>query len=217
MNSGLIAALALVAAAAAYIVFRSLNPDSALAAAGVAGGDLGGSSADGASTPPPSGVAMQWNPLIAQAAAAAGIDPVLLKAITATETGFRPDAINPEQDFILNGVSYKQYDRKGQEFLVAWIKAGNNPASIGLNPSCGIAQVRVSNGKKFIRGLDAWDLFEPATCFEAAAYLIADDGTTLETADKYNVGNGSNWARGVRNLPYRTKVAGFYSKFAGDF
>ena len=217
MNSGLIAALALVAVAAAYIVFKSLNPDSAFAAAGAAGGDLGGSSADGASTPPPSGVAMQWNALIAQAATAAGIDPVLLKAIAAQETGFRPDAINPEKDFILNGVSYKQYDRTGQAHLVAWIKAGNEPASIGLNPSCGIAQVRVGNAKKFIAGIDAWDLFDPAVCFEAAAYLIADDGTTLDTADKYNVGNGSNWARGVRNLPYRAKVANFYSRVAGDF
>lgn len=218
MNSGMIAALALVAAAAGYLVLRSLSPVSAFAANGSAGGgDLGGSSADDASTPPPSGVAMQWNALIAQAAKAAGIDPVLLKAICATETGFRGDAINPEKDFILNGTSYKQYDRNGQALLVAWIKDGNDPASIGLNPSCGIAQVRVSNGKKFISGLDAWDLFDPATCLQASAYLIADDGTTLDTADKYNVGNGSNWARGVRNLPYRAKVADFYSRFAGDF
>ena len=217
MSPGMIAALALVAAASAYIVFRSLNPDSAFAAAGAVGGDLGGSSADGASTPPPSGVATQWNPLIAQAAAAARIDPVLLKAICATETGFRPDAINPEKDFMLNGVSYGQYDKRGQALLVAWIKDGNSPASIGLNPSCGIAQVRVGNAKKFISGLDAWDLFDPAVCFEAAAYLIADDGTTLDTADKYNVGNGTNWRNGVRNLPYRAKVADFYSRFAGDF
>src|SRR5438128_2492606 len=101
MSPGMIAALALVAGASAYMVVRSLNPDSAFAAAGAAGDDLGGSSADGASTPPPSRVSMQWNPLIAQAAAAARIDPVLLKAIAASETGFRPDAINPEKDFIL--------------------------------------------------------------------------------------------------------------------
>jgi len=217
MSPGMIAALALVAAASAYIVFRSLNPDSAFAAAGAVGGDLGGWATEGASTPPPSGVAMQWNALIAKAAAAARIDPVLLKAICATETGFRPDAINPEKDFMLNGVSYGQYDKRGQALLVAWIEDGNSPASIGLNPSCGIAQVRVGNAKKFISGLDAWDLFDPAVCFEAAAYLIADDGTTLDTADKYNVGNGTNWRNGVRNLPYRTKVADFYSRFAGDF
>ena len=160
---------------------------------------------------------MQWNAAIAQAAAAAGIDPALLKSIVATETGFNPDAINPEKDFVLNGVSYKQYDRAGQRALVAWIKDGNEPAMIGLNPSCGIAQVRVSNAKKFISGLNAWDLFDAATCLEAAAYLIADDGTTLDTADMYNVGNGTNWARGVRNVPYRTKVQTFYAEFQGDF
>jgi hypothetical protein len=220
MNLGLIAALALVAAAGAYLVFKSLNPDSAFASAGAAGSDSGGaSSADGpgVNTPPPSGVARQWDAVIAQAAAAAGIDPVLLKAICATETGFDPNAINPEQNFILNGVSYGQNDRNGRAQLVAWIKDGNSPASIGLNPSCGIAQVRVSNGKKFISGLDAWDLFDPAVCLEAAAYLIRDDGTTLETADMYNVGHGLNWLRGVRNLPYRAKVQDFYSRFAGDF
>jgi hypothetical protein len=160
---------------------------------------------------------MQYNALIAQAAAAAGIDPVLLKAICATETGFDPNAINPEQDFTLNGVQYGQNDRNARAQLVAWIKDGNRPASIGLNPSCGIAQVRVSNGQKFISGLDAWDLFDPAVCLEAAAYLIADDGTTLDTADMYNVGHGLNWLRGVRNLPYRAKVQDFYSRFAGDF
>jgi hypothetical protein len=214
MNSGLITALALVAAAGAYLLFSA---DPAFAAAGAAGGDSADSSADGANTPPPSGVAMQYNALIAEAAAAAGIDPVLLKAICATETGFDPNAINPEQDFTLNGVQYGQNDRNARAQLVAWIKDGNRPASIGLNPSCGIAQVRVSNGQKFISGLDAWDLFDPAVCLEAAAYLIADDGTTLDTADMYNVGHGLNWLRGVRNLPYRAKVQDFYSRFAGDF
>src|SRR5258708_1675433 len=185
------------------------------------GGDSSGASGGGGGVPDtgrsPSGVSTQWNAPIANAAAQAGIDPILLKAIVATETGFNPDAINPEKDFILNGVSYKQYDRAGQRALVAWIKAGNEPSTIGLDPSCGIAQVRVSNAKKFISGLDAWDLFDAATCLEAAAYLIADDGTTLDTADTYNVGNGTNWARGVRNVPYRTKVQTFYAEFQGDF
>jgi hypothetical protein len=217
VNSGLIAGFALVAAAAAFMLYRVLNPNSAFAAAGGAGSDSGGSSADGANASPPSGVAMQWNALIAQAAKSAGIDPVLLKAICAQETGFRTDAINPEKDFILNGVSYGQYDRAGQALLVAWIKDGNDPASIGLNPSCGIAQVRVGNAKKYIQGLDAWDLFDPATCLQAAAYLIADDGTTLATADMYNVGHGLNWARGVRNIPYRDRVNYFAAQFAGDF
>src|SRR5229473_1866928 len=181
-------------------------------------GDVGsGGTASGGSAPSRSGVAMQWNAAIAQAAAAASIDPAVLKAIVATETGFNPDAINPEKDFVLNGVSYKQYDRAGQRALVAWIKDGNEPATIGLNPSCGIAQVRVGNAKKFIQGLDPWDLFDPATCLPAAAYLIADDGTTLDTADMYNVGHGLNWIRGVRNLPYLQRVQDFYARFAGDF
>ncbi len=205
---------AAVAAAAAFFAYRIFNPSMAFAAEG----DVGSSGdASGGSAASPSGIAMQWNAPIAQAAAAARIDPALLKSIVATETGFNPDAINPEKDFVLNGVSYSQYDRAGQRALVAWIKDGNEPATIGLNPSCGIAQVRVSNAKKFISGLNAWDLFEAATCLEAAAYLIADDGTTLDTADMYNVGNGTNWARGVRNVPYRTKVQTFYAEFQGDF
>jgi hypothetical protein len=218
----MLATLALVGAVAAYVLYKTLNPATAFAAAGAegdSGGASGGSAENGADTPPPSpsGVGMQWNGLIAQAAKAAGIDPVLLKAIAATESGFNPDSINPEKDFVLNGVSYGQYDRAGQKLLVAWIKDGNDPASIGLNPSCGICQVRVSNGKKYIQGLDAWDLFDPATCFPAAAHLIADDGTTLDTADMFNVGHGLNWLRGIRNLPYRAKVQAYARQFAGDF
>jgi hypothetical protein len=200
----------------ALLVFA--NPAFAFAGAGDGGGsDSGGSSADGSDTPPPSGIHPEFDPLIAQAANAAGIDPVLLKAICAEESNFNPDSINPESDFTLGGVHYGVNDRAGRNLLVQWIKAGNDPASIGLNPSCGIAQVRVGNAKKYITGLDAWDLFDPATCLEAAAYLIRDDGTTYDTADMYNVGHGLNWLRGVRNVPYRDKVQGFYDQFAGDF
>ncbi len=134
-----------------------------------------------------------------------------------TETGFNPDAINPEKDFILGGVSYKQYDRAGQRALVAWIKDGNEPATIGLNPSCGIAQVRVGNAKQFIQGLNAWDLFDAPTCLEAAAYLIAQMGLTYDTLDEYNVGGGTNWNRGVRNAPYLAKADAFDTEFRGDF
>src|SRR5713226_8133021 len=148
-SPGLMAALTLVAGAAAFMLYRLLNPNSAFAAAGDVGNGSSSDSAESSNASPPSGVAMQWNPLIAQAAKAAGIDPVLLKAICAQETGFNPNAINPEKDFTLNGVSYSQYDRAGQRLLVAWIKDGNNPASIGLDPSCGIAQVRVDKIRKF--------------------------------------------------------------------
>jgi len=217
VNSGLFAAFGFVGVVALVLLYELLSPTSAFAATGDVGSSSDTGSADSSSTSPPSGVASQWNDLIAQAAKEAGIDPVLLKAICAQETGFNPDSINPEKDFTLNGVTYAQYDRAGLRLLVAWIKAGNDPASIGLNPSCGIAQVRVGNAKKFIQGLDAWDLFDPATCLEAAALLIESDGTTVATADKYNVGNGLNWLRGVRNAPYQAKVAGYYAQFAGDF
>lgn len=212
-----IAVATVLAAVGAYLLYRKYA-QGALQFAGV--GDLGGGGGGGGvtdSTRGPSGVAMQWNEAIANAAKQAGIDPILLKSIVATETGFNPDAINPEKDFILNGVSYKQYDRAGQAALVAWIKAGNDPASIGLNPSCGIAQVRVSNAKKFVSALEALDLFDGATCLLAAALLIADDGTTFETVDMYNVGNGSLWARGVRNTGYRAKAQKFYQQFLADF
>jgi hypothetical protein len=208
---------AAVAAAAAFFAYRLFSPSMAFAAAGDTGSGGGGDASGGSAASGSSGVAMQWNDAIAQAAAAAGIDPALLKSIVATETGFNSDAINPETGFTLNGVTYAQYDRAGQRALVAWIKDGNEPATIGLNPSLGIAQVRVGNAKKLINQLNAWDLFDAATCLEAAAYLIRDDGTTLDTADMYNVGNGTNWARGVRNVPYRTKVQTFYAQFRGDF
>jgi hypothetical protein len=209
---------AAVAAVGAYIAYRLYAPGMAFAAEGETGSGGGDTPPDAsASSRSPSGVATQWTAAIAQAATTAGIDPVLLKSIVAQETGFNPDAINPEKDFVLNGVSYKQYDRAGQRALVAWIKQGNEPATIGLNPSLGLAQVRVANAKKFISDLNAWDLFDAATDLLAAAYLIADDGTTLDTADMYNVGNGKNWANGVRNLPYRTKVQNYYAQFAGDF
>ena len=205
---------AAVAAAAAFFAYRLFAPSMAFAAED----DVGSSGdASGGSAASPSGIAMQWNAAIAKAAAAASIDPAVLKAIVATETGFNPDAINPEKDFVLNGVSYKQYDRAGQRALVAWIKDGNEPATIGLNPSCGIAQVRVGNAKKFIQGLNAWDLFDPPTCLEAAAYLIAEMGLTYDTLDEYNVGGGTNWARGVRNAAYLAKADAFDTEFRGDF
>jgi hypothetical protein len=230
VNPALVIGGALAAAAVAYLLYKLYEQQNAGGAMAFAaesdagGGDSGGSEPDEDFSPAtaparsaPSGVAMQWNDAIAQAASNAGIDPALLKAIAATETNFNPNAINPEKDFMVNGVSYKQYDSAGQRALVAWIKAGNEPALIGLNPSLGIAQVRVGNAKTFISGLHAWDLFDPATCFLAAAFLIRDDGTDFDTLDMYNVGNGSNWARGVRNLPYRAKAQSFYTKFVGDF
>jgi hypothetical protein len=216
----LLSALALLVIGAAYAFYNSLNPNTAFSAVGGgngSGGTVGGSGGSAGASRGPSSVHPEYNDAISQAASAAGIDPVLLKAIVAKESNFNPNAINPETDFVLNGVSYAQYDTRAQASLAEWIKDGNDPGLIGLNPSCGIAQVRVSNGKHYISGLDAWDLFDPQVCLAAAAYLIRDDGTTLDTADMYNVGHGTNWARGVRNAGYKADVQSYYAQFAGDF
>src|SRR6267378_4423227 len=227
MNPAVMVIAVAGAMAAGYLVWKHLENVSAFASDGpgtsgpgtdgVVGSDLGGSSADNASSlPPPSGVAMQYNAAIFAAAQRAGVDPVLMKALAAKETGFNANAINPEKSFTFDGTSYAQYDRGGQAKLVAWIKEGNDPAAIGLNPSLGLMQIRVGNAKKFIPGLDAWDLFDPTVNFEAASYLLAEmvaAGLTLATADMWNVGAGSNWQRGVRNLPYRDQVNDFYQRF----
>lgn len=220
MSPAILSALALLVMGAAYAFYKSLSPNSAFSVAGGGGGSggtAGGSGGSAGTSQGPSGVHPEYDDLILQASSAAGTDPVLLKAIVAKESNFNPDAINPETDFVLNGVTYGQYDTQGQALLATWIKDGNDPAQIGLNPSCGIAQVRVSNGKHYISGLDAWDLFDPSVCLAAAAYLIRDDGTTLDTADMYNVGHGANWARGVRNPGYKADVQRHYAEFAGDF
>jgi soluble lytic murein transglycosylase-like protein len=224
VNVGILAALAAFGMAAAYLLFKN---SSSLSAAGgaldsVGGGDSPSSPAgDGTASPAQkSGLGNEWDSLIAQAAAKQGIPPVVLKAIVAKESFFNPNAINPEKNFILNGASYQQYDRSGDRALAAWIADGNDPATIGVNPSLGLGQVRVSEGKKFIGGLDAWDLFDPATNLEAAASLLAElfnSGITLDTIDAYNVGLGGNWQRGIRSLGYRDDVNKYAQKFAGDF
>lgn len=224
MNVGILSALAALGMGAAYLFFKN----SSLSAAGgslnlAGGGDLSSSPAGDGGTASPakkSGLGNEWDDLIAQAAAKQGIPPVVLKAIVAKESFFNPNAINPEKNFILNGASYQQYDRSGDRALAAWIADGNDPATIGVNPSLGLGQVRVSEGKKFIGGLDAWDLFDPATNLEAAASLLAElfnSGITLDTIDAYNVGLGGNWQRGIRSLGYRDDVNKYAQKFAGDF
>src|SRR6266446_6895797 len=154
MNPAVLVIAVAAAMGAGYLVWKHLENVSAFAADGpgtdgVVGSDLGSSSADSApSLPSPSGVAMQYNAAIFAAAQRAGVDPVLMKALTAKETGFNANAINPEKNFTFDGTSYAQYDRAGQRLLVAWIKEGNDPAAIGLNPSLGMMQIRVGNAKK---------------------------------------------------------------------
>ena len=146
-----------------------------------------------------------------------GLTRFCSKAICATESGFNPDSINPEQDFTLGGVSYTQNNSAGRSLLVQWIKAGNDPASIGLNPSCGLAQVRVGNAKKFISGLDAWDLFDPATGLEAGAYALADMGATLDTADMYNVGPWYELGAGRSQCSVSSACRNVLRAISGDF
>lgn len=218
MNPALLGLLVIVPIAG-YLALKHFSGVLAFAGSPDTGTGEEGSSADGTSLPSPSGVAMQWNDAILAAAEQANVDPVMMKSLTAEESGFNADSINPEKDFMLDGVSYGQNDRAGRAALVAWIKEGNDPASIGLNPSCGMMQIRVSIAKQFIRGLDAWDLFDPATNFEAGSYLMRQmgDGLSYDTADAWNVGLGSNWSNGVRNEAYRAKVQNYYDKFRGDF
>lgn len=218
MNPALLGLLIAVPIAT-YLAVTHFSGAFAFAGAPDSGGGSEDASADSTSLPSPSGVAMQFNDAIAAAAARAGVDPVMMKALTAVESGFVNTSINPEKDFMLNGVSYGQNDRAGRAALVAWIQDGNDPASIGLNPSIGMMQIRVSIAKQFISGLDAWDLFDPATNFEAGADLMAQMGAGLsyDTADAWNVGLGTNWRNGVRNAPYLAKAQSFYDKFRGDF
>jgi hypothetical protein len=179
-------------------------------------GDLTGAGSSGAGSPQKSGLGNQWDVLIQQVAAAERVEPALLKAIVAKESYFDEEALNPERDFVLNGVSYGQYDSAGTKALHDFIAAGNDPKSIGLNPSLGLAQVRVSEGQSFIPGLQAVELFDPQTCLTASARLLRqlfDAGITLDTIDAYNEGQALH----RRKLPYRDAVNAYYVRFKGDF
>jgi soluble lytic murein transglycosylase-like protein len=213
-----IAILAVGAFAGFALYLRQKSP--ALSSAGAMQGGIAGGSGSmgnaGAGPSQKSGVATQFDSLIAGVAGAEGVDPVLLKAIIKRESNFDEEAVNPEKDFVLEGVAYAQYDRTGLGLLHDWIAAGNDPASIGLNPSLGLAQVRVGTGKKFVAGLDAAQLFDPQTNLTASARLLRElfaAGITLDTIDAYNVGQSLH----IRNISYRDAVKGFYAQFRGDF
>jgi hypothetical protein len=218
VNRGTILVVVLVVAGGGYFLYRYLSgasssvslPTLDLSSGAGSGVDMGSTSQS------PSGVHPEYDSLIANAANQYDVDPAVLKAIVATESGFNPNSINPEQTFSLGGVTYSQNDAKGRSALVAWIKQQNKPETIGLNPSCGLAQVRISIARAFISGVDAVDLFDPQTCLEAASALLQqlfNAGITLDTIDAYNVGQNLV----PRNLPYRDKVNGYYKQFAGDF
>jgi len=209
----------LLVAVGAYFIYRHFNSFTSsvsLPVLDLNSGSTGDAVDMGNRTQPPSGVHTEYDALIADAANAAGVDPIVLKSIVAVESGFNPNSINPEKVFSINGVTYSRDDAKGRAALVAWIKNGGSTDSIALNPSCGLAQVRVGIARTFIAGVDAIDLFDPQICLEAASALLAQlfaAGITLDTIDAYNVGQNLK----VRNLPYRDKVNAYAQKFAGDF
>lgn len=164
----------------------------------------------------------RFDPLIADAASRQGIPPHILKAIVAKESGFNPDAINPESSFILDGVTYSPGSSQGRGQLRDFLKSGGSLSSVRrisgrqLNPSIGLAQVRVSTARKFILGVQAFELFNPVTNLTAASELLRElfsAGITLDTIDAYNVGQDLS----PRNLPYRDRVRNFARTFEKDF
>lgn len=157
-----------------------------------------------------------WDGMIENVARNEGIPPHVLKAIVATESSFDPTAINPEVAFTLGGVAYSAADKTGRARLREYIMQGNNPSSVGLNPSIGLAQMRISTARNLgFSGAPA-ALFAPFTNLTWSARLLRqlfDAGITLETMDAYNVGQDLR----PRNLLYRDTVKQFAERYEGDF
>ncbi len=155
--------------------------------------------------------------LIFEEAKRQGVDPVILKAIVAKESSFNPEAINPEKTFALQGVTYSPVNPQGRRALRRAILAENlNPLSIRVNPSIGLAQVRLTIARAFLPDVTARELFDPRTNLRASASLLRqlfDNGITLDTIDAYNVGQDLQ----PRNLPYRDAVKQFAREFQNDF
>ncbi len=155
---------------------------------------------------------------IAEAADRWNVKPNILKAIVARESGFNQVAINPEKSFVLKGVLYSAGDAKGRTALRAFIAEGGDPLSLGINPSIGLAQVRLTTARSLSNNpsLKASALFVPATNLDLAARLLRqlfDAGITIDTIDAYNVGQDLS----PRNLPYRDAVKQNADRFASDF
>ncbi len=147
-----------------------------------------------------------------------GVTPQLVKAIIAQESGFDPDAINPEKSFSLDGTPYGQSNPAGRAALRTYIKKFGNPPP-GINPSIGLGQIRLTTGRSELGIQLAALLFDPLTNLQATAKHLAfifRQGIVLDTIDAYNVGV-SGLKSGRRNLVYQKRVAGFVAKFAKDF
>lgn len=160
-----------------------------------------------------------YDALIFTEAQAARVEPALLKAVVAKESNFDPLAINPEETFTLQGTTYPAGSSAGRAALRTAIFNGLDPTTIGVDPSLGLAQVRLSTARDRIAGISAQQLFEPQRNLRASARHIAwlfTGGITLDTIDAYNVGD-TNLRRGVRNLNYRDVVLRFRTQFEHDF
>src|SRR5260370_3022107 len=201
MRPGLFAVLALaVAGVAGYVLWKRRKKASESLQSRGEGGNVdesakskSGINEGGTGPKAKSGIGDDYDALISSVATAEGADPVLLKAIVRKESDFDEEAINPERNFTLNVVTYSPSSSEGRKRLHDFIAAGGDPASIGVNPSLGLAQVRVSTGKFFIPGLEARELFDPQTNLTASARLLFqlhDAGVRLETIDGYNLGQG---------------------------
>lgn len=170
-------------------------------------------------TPPQGAVTTNTNDfddVIQTASEQAGMDdPAMLKAIVAKESGFNPYAVNPEGTYVLDGIRYTSGDMGGRGKLAQFIQGGGDPGTLGLNPSIGLAQVRLSTARKILGrpSLTAQQLYSVSTNLFAAAALLKqlfDAGITIDTIDAYNVGQDLS----PRNLPYRDDVKRFYQQFA---
>ena len=161
----------------------------------------------------------RYDALIFAEATAAGIEPALLKAIVSKESGFDSTAINPEKTFTLAGRTYAPGDALGRAALREAILQGFDPLSIGVNPSIGLAQVRVTTARDVLPGVSAQRLFEPQTNLRASALYIAwlfRQGFAVEQIDAYNVGPGALRA-GTRNPSYRDRVLSLRATYLDDF
>ncbi|OQW40309.1 MAG: hypothetical protein A4C66_10770 [Nitrospira sp. HN-bin3] len=158
----------------------------------------------------------RFDNLIASFSRSRSVNPAWLKGIIRQESNFNPDAINPEKTFVLYGTSYGANDKAGRKLLLEWIRAGNDPRVLGLNPSIGLAQIRVGTARALGFNVTARDLLDPSQNVQVAASLLAQltaAGITLETIDAWNVGQDLK----PRNFPYRDRVKAYAAEFAGDF
>ena len=161
---------------------------------------------------------LRFDVLIAEVARRLRVPPSLLKAIVHQESGFNPQAINPERTFALDGVNYGPNSRKGRAELRAFILAGGNPLKLSprVNPSIGLAQVRIAIARAFIPGVSAKLLFNTTTNLTASASLLREllnAGITMDTIDAYNVGQDLK----PRNFPYRDRVRALELRYRKDF